>query len=46
MRVGKNMMTNEFEIYLDEDEREELRAALKCSGLEHTRKLHKLIEAL
>ena len=46
MRAGKNMLTNEFEIYLDEDEREELLAALKCSGLEHTRKLHKLIEAL
>ena len=46
MRVGKNMLTNEFEIYLDEEERKELKAALKCSGLEHTRKLHKLISAL
>lgn len=46
MRAGKNMITNEFEIYLDEEERNELKAALKCSGLEHTRKLHNLIEAL
>lgn len=46
MRFGWNNIRDEFEIYLDDDEREELRAALKCSGLEHTRKLHKLIEAL
>lgn len=46
MRAGQNMITNEFEIYLDEEERNELKAALKCSGLEHTRKLHKLISAL
>lgn len=46
MRYGKNMLTDEFELYLDKEECEELKAALKCSGLEHTRKLAKLIAAL
>lgn len=41
-----NRVTNEFEIYLSEEEAREMKTALKSSGLVHRRKFHKLIEAL
>ena len=41
-----NRVTNEFEIYLSEEEAQEMKAALKSSGLIHRRKFHKLIEQL
>ena len=40
------MLTNEFEIYLDEQEAKELKQALKCSGLVNTRRFNRLIEEL
>ena len=46
MRYGMNRVTNEFEIYLSEEEAQEIKAALKSSGLVHSRKFHKLIEQL
>jgi hypothetical protein len=46
MRYGMNRVTNEFEIYLSEEEAQEMKAALKSSGLIHRRKFHKLIEQL
>ena len=46
MRYGMNRVTNEFEIYLSEEEAQEMKAALKSSGLVHRRKFHKLIEQL
>ena len=44
MRSGMNKISNEFEIYLSEEEAQEMKAALKSSGLIHRRKLHKLID--
>lgn len=46
MRYGMNKISNEFEIYLSEEEAQEMKAALKSSGLVHRRKFHKLIEQL
>ena len=46
MRYGMNRVTNEFEIYLSEEEAQEMKAALKSSGLVHSRKFHKLIDEL
>ena len=46
MRYGMNRVTNEFEIYLSEEEAQEMKQALKSSGLVHRRKFHKLIEQL
>ena len=46
MRYGMNRVTNEFEIYLSEEEAQEMKQALKSSGLVHSRKFHKLIEQL
>lgn len=46
MRYGMNRVTNEFEIYLSEEEAQEMKAALKSSGLIHRRKFHRLIEQL
>lgn len=47
MRAGKNNLTNEFEIYLDEDEAEELKEIVKCAKLPQRRTLwRKLMEAL
>mgnify|MGYP006932839912 CR=1 FL=1 len=47
MRAGKNMVTNEFAIFLDDDEREELKEIVKCAKLPQRRTLwRKLMEAL
>ena len=46
MRYGMNRVTNEFEIYLSEEEAQEMKQALKSSGLVHSRKFYKLIEQL
>ena len=41
-----NKITNEFEIYLSPEEAQEMKAALKSSGLVHSRKFNKLIAEL
>lgn len=41
MRAGKNMLTNELEIYLDEDEAAELKEIVKCAKLPQRRTLFK-----
>jgi len=41
MRAGKNMLTNELEIYLDEDEAAELKEIVKCAKLPQRRTLYK-----
>ncbi len=46
MRYGMNRVTNEFEIYLSAEEAQEMKQALKSSGLVHSRKFHKLIDEL
>ena len=47
MRAGKNPMTNEFELYLDEDEAAELKEMIRCAKLPQRRTLYKkLLEAL
>lgn len=46
MRSGMNRVTNEFEICLSPEEAEEMKQALKSSGLIHTRRFHKLIDSL
>lgn len=46
MREGMNRVTNEFEIYLSPEEAEEMKKALRSSGLVHTRRFHKLIDSL
>jgi hypothetical protein len=41
MRAGKNMLTNELEIYLDEDEAAELKEIVRCAKLPQRRTLFK-----
>lgn len=41
MRAGKNMLTNELEIYLDEDEAAELKEIVRCAKLPQRRTLYK-----
>ena len=47
MRAGKNPITGEFEIYLDEHERKELKGMIACAKLPERRTLYrKLMETL
>lgn len=47
MRAGKNMLTNELEIYLDEDEAAELKEIVRCAKLPQRRTLfNKLMDVL
>ena len=46
MRAGKNMLTNEFEIYLDADEAAELKEMIRSAKLPHRRTFHKLLQEL
>jgi len=46
MRAGKNMLTNEVEIYLDADEAEEMKEMIRSAKLPHRRTFHKLLSEI
>lgn len=46
MRVGKNMMTGEGEIYLEPDEIEDMKYIIRGSRLDKARKFQKILTEL
>lgn len=46
MRAGKNRLTNEFEIYLDAEEAEEMKEMIRSAKLPHRRTFNKLLSEL
>ena len=46
MRVGRNQLTNEAEIYLSEEEAEELKEIVRGSRLDRARTFYKILKEL
>jgi hypothetical protein len=46
MRAGKNLLTNELEIYLDEDEAQQMREMIRGAALPHRRTFQHILDQL